>query len=207
VALNNEFADFCDRWLEKAKGYDDTDLGQCFDKFTSLYVVYNALYVETAVHLHRRARREGREDFKLEGEQFPDLKAATDYVPNFLRAKSLVDSIENNPKTKQAVEWLKSIMEEGYFRISLDPVWGKPVTEKDDKLRQGLRSDRSDEKIRTILRIVYEVRCNLFHGRKGLEPVQKELLIPLMTILEGVIELLYRRLKAEPYIEDTRSAL
>jgi hypothetical protein len=207
MTLNADFKDFCDRWLEKAEGYDDSDLGQCFDKFMTLYVVYNALYVETAAHLHRKAIKEGRNDYKLGGDRFPDLEAATDYVPKFLGSRSLMDSLQSKPDTRQAVERLEHIMEEGYFNISLDPVWGHRQMEKDKSLREDLRSRSTDKKAGTILRIIYEVRCNLFHGRKGLNLVQRELLIPLITILEGVIKLLYRRLKNETYIENPRPAL
>jgi hypothetical protein len=45
MALNPRFKEFCNRWLEKAKEYDETELSQLFDKFFTLYVVYNALYV------------------------------------------------------------------------------------------------------------------------------------------------------------------
>jgi hypothetical protein len=207
MALNNEFTNFCDRWLEKAQGYEDSDLGECFDKFTTLYVVYNALYVETAAYLHRKAIKEGRDDYKLGGDRFPDLEAATDYVPKFLGSKNLMNSLESKPNTRQAVERLKSIMDEGYFNISLDPVWGKQQMEEDEELRKDLRSRSTDEKASTILKIIYKVRCNLFHGRKGLNPEQSELLIPLITILEGVIELLYRRLKNAPFIENPRPNL
>jgi hypothetical protein len=41
----------------------------------------------------------------------------------------------------------------------------------------------------------------MFHGRKSVRPVQKKLLIPIVTILEKIVDKLYLKLKDTPYIE------
>jgi hypothetical protein len=195
MTLNSEFRDFCDRWLQKAEDYDTIDLNQCFDKFFTLYVVYNALYVETAALLHRKAKKEGRDEYKLEDGRFPDESAATKYVLDFLKSRSLMDAFESDEKTKHALTELISVIQIGQFNIQLDPVWGRPQRVKDRELLTSLKSNNTDEKARAILKIIYAIRCNMFHGRKGLHPVQKELLTPLINILEKVINLLRRRLE------------
>lgn len=206
MSLNLEFINFCDRWLQKAQDYNTSSLNDCFDKFFTLYVVYNALYVETAALLHRKAEAEGREEFKLEGDNFPDLNAATKYVLDFLKSRSLMDALEADESVKNALHELISVVEVGHFNIQLDPVWGVPQRDKDNELLASLKSNNTDAKARSILKIIYEIRCNMFHGRKGLDKVQSELLIPLIVILEKVINLLYRRLRSENYVPKPTSS-
>jgi len=39
----------------------------------------------------------------------------------------------------------------------------------------------------------------MFHGRKGFEPVQRELLVPLSIILEKIVDQLYRKLDSSEH--------
>ena len=45
--IKQEINDFCNNWLQKANNIDSSNLQGAFDKFFTLYVVYNRLYVET----------------------------------------------------------------------------------------------------------------------------------------------------------------
>ena len=63
-----------------------------------------------------------------------------------------------------------------------------------------LNSSSADERARAILQIIYQVRCNMFHGRKSVNPVQKQLLIPLTVLLEKIIGKLYQTLEESSYI-------
>lgn len=204
MTLNPEFQFLCQRWREKASQYSTDNVHELFDKFFSLYVTYNALYVEATTYLHRKAINEGKEAYKLVDGRFPDKDAATKYVLDLLKSKSLLDSIENTPITKDALDQIKAIINENSsidFWICLDPIWGTPQKEKDKELRQMLNSSSADERARALLQLIYEIRCNMFHGRKGVRPVQKKLLIPIVTILEKIVDKLYRKLKDAPYID------
>jgi hypothetical protein len=205
MGLNPDFRERHKRWLEKSKDYDTSDINQCIDKFMTLYVTYNALYVEAAAYIHRKAAKEGTGGYKLKGDGFPDQQAATKYVLDILGSRKLLERLNNDSSTKQAIDHLVDLMERGGFNITLDSVWGEPDRDKDKELLNSLKSKRADEKARTILTIIYEVRCNLFHGRKGLHPVQKDLLVPLSILLETVIMLLYSDLQRAPYIEQPLS--
>jgi hypothetical protein len=202
--LNHQCSEFCDRWLEKAGHYDGQDLSNRFDKFFTLFVVYNALYVETAVYLHRKAKNEGRNDYKLEGDSFPDQAAATKYVLDFLTSRSLMDKLEGDGECAQAISSLTELMEQKAFHIRLDPVWGKPLTNKDQELLASLKSDRRDEKASALLMLIYSVRCNLVHGRKDFSQHQDELLRPCILVLDRVINLLYQKLRSVPDTTDPR---
>ena len=203
MTLNQEFKSLCQRWREKALQYDVEDTHQLFDKFFSLYVAYNALYAETAAYLHRKASREGKEEYKLDDDSFPDKKAATKYVLDLLTSRGLMQSLEGTEPTKQAIEQLKTIISKQnslHFWICLDPVFGEPQEDKDEELIKMLNSSSTDERARAVLQLIYQVRCNMFHGRKSVSPVQKQLLIPLTVILEKIIDQLYRKLESASYI-------
>jgi len=110
MPLNSEFKSLCNRWKEKASKYDASDTHQLFDKYFSLYVVFNALYVETAAYLHRKDIDEKRDGYKLQEGSFPDKNAATQYVLNLLKAKSLMQSLEDNTETNLAIEEIKKLL-------------------------------------------------------------------------------------------------
>ncbi|PZO38538.1 MAG: hypothetical protein DCF17_14585 [Shackletoniella antarctica] len=199
MTLNPEFQSLCKRWREKAQQYEIEDTHQLFDKFFSLYVAYNALYAETAAYLHRKAISEGKKEYKLDNESFPDKQAAIEYVLGLMKSKNLMQSLEKTESTKQAIEQLKVLMSKQsslHFWICLDPVFGKPQEDKDEELNKMLNSPSTDERARAILGIIYQVRCNMFHGRKSVSPVQGQLLIPLIVLLEKIIDKLYQKLES-----------
>lgn len=206
MAFNFGYQEFCDRWIEKAKSYKETDLNQCFDKFFTLFVVYNALYVETAALLSRKAASEGRDEYKLEGVSSLDSRAATKYVLAYLKSSILLGKLEADENSREAIGTLTNLIETAHFYIFLDPVWGEPQRDEDNKILGSLKSGNKDKRASAILKIIYQVRCNMFHGRKGLDPVQKELLVPILRIVEKIIEVLYEQLKKEKYIQKPSSA-
>jgi hypothetical protein len=65
---------------------------------------------------------------------------------------------------------------------------------------QALSSSNAHHRAEAILKIIYQVRCNMFHGRKSVEPIQKQLLLPLIVLLEKIIEKLYQKLDSAEYI-------
>lgn len=203
MTLNSQFKLLCYRWREKAKEYNNADIHQLFDKFFTLYVVYNMLYSETAAYLHRKAISEEKQEYKLDCENFPDKNAATKYVLALLTSKGLMQSLESIDATKQAIDKLKTLIDRQrspQFSICLDPVFGDEQENEDSKLMQMLYSQNTDERARAILEIIYHVRCNMFHGRKSVDPVQMELLIPLTLLLEKIIDKLYRKLDGLDYV-------
>ena len=197
MTLNSDFKVLCNRWQEKAKKYNNNDINQLYDKFFTLYVVYNMLYSEAAAYLHRKAIEENRQEYKLDGDNFPDKNAATKYVLDLLTSTGLMQSLESISTTKQAIDKLKLVIPN--FSICSDPIFGKSQPEKDDKLISNLNSSSTDENARAILHLIYQVRCNMFHGRKGVDSVQKELLIPLTVLLEKIIAELYQKLDSFEY--------
>ncbi len=204
MALSPEFKSLCERWRKKAKNYKKEELHQLFDKFFSLYVVYNALYVENFAYLIRKAIAEesGEYQNKFEGDTFPDDKAATKYVIALLTSRGLLQSLEAYEPTREAINQIKMLIGKDNnfrFRICVHPVSGEHLPNEDDELSQSLNSHNSDHKAKAILKLIYRTRCNMFHGRKGFEPVQRELLVPLSIILEKIVDQLYRKLDSSEH--------
>ena len=161
------------------------------------------MYAETAAYLHRKDIDEKRGGYKLQEGSFPDKNAATQYVLNLLKAKSLMQSLEDNTETNLAIEEIKKLLtpqNSHHFWICLDPVFGEPQENEDQKLLQALSSSNAHHRAEAILKIIYQVRCNMFHGRKSVEPIQKQLLLPLIVLLEKIIEKLYQKLDSAEYI-------
>ena len=73
-----------------------------------------------------------------------------------------------------------------------DPTESRP--EEDKKLLEDLRSENEHRKVGALLDIIYSVRCNMFHGHKGFDRVQIDILIPLTILLDKLTTLLYERL-------------
>ena len=199
MALNQQFKDLCERWRKKAKMYNnESDISEIFDKFFSLYVAYNALYAQAYSYLGEKSRSRGEDGYKAKG-KFPDEEAATNSILEIIGASKFVDILENNETTRLALNQLRNVMDSNNFSICLDPVSGYPRLENDKrisdkKLLKSLNGRDSNKKGNAILQVIYQIRCNMFHGRKGIDPIQKDLLLPIITILEKVVDELYETL-------------
>jgi len=190
--LSTEFFDFCDNWIQKADGYSTNSLQECFDKFFTLFVVYNRLYVEATFLLHRK-----RKINILRRISFPDSDAAKSYVLKYLGSGHFISFLENDEAVTKAINDLKQILDKGHFYIKLHMVTGKRQRDKDVELLNRLRSNSRNTRAEAILDVLYSVRCNMFHGNKGFHEFQTVLLIPCILILNKVTKVLFEKLKTE----------
>lgn len=177
---NYNLINFCDRWLNNHERYDLNNLDHCFDKFFRLYVVYNALYVEVKKQLTRTGG---------------DEISATHYVVEYLKAKYLWSQLTGDINSNDAIEKLKQIIMEKKFYISFNMDLGIYSEDNDILLLGKLESRSSQDKADAILNIIYQIRCNMFHGRKDYTNTQIEILKPLIVILQKVIDILYKKIK------------
>ncbi len=189
--LSPEFNEFYKSWLEKAEQYNNYDLRDYFDKFFTLYILYNRLYAEATFVL---ARSGGIDLSKMTS--FPDSKAAKEYVLQFLGSEKLLSVLEGDPESKRAMETIGSLIEEERFHIKLDMVDGRPQKDKDLELLKSLRSRSGNKRARAVLDTIYSIRCNMFHSHKGFHQIQVEILTPVTLILRKVVELLYQELSS-----------
>ena len=97
--LSPEFDKFHSKWRAKADGYKDGTLESAFDRFFTLFVIYNRLYAEVAFHLARKHQ------LKLDDRtSFPDRAAATNYVAQFVGAATVIELFEANLESAAAIQ-------------------------------------------------------------------------------------------------------
>jgi hypothetical protein len=182
--ITPQLRQFYSNWLGKADAYDQDTLANHFDKFTSLYVVFNSLYLQVMTEL------------VLAGEKLPkeykDKKAATDYVAQYLKGKYFITQLLSDDFSLNNFTNICSIIENEEFHIILD--YGIQQRALDLELLTYLRSNASQEKAKAILSLFYHVRCNLFHGQKGFEERQRQLLLPVNQLLRKTVVITFNKL-------------
>jgi hypothetical protein len=182
--LNPEFSHFCQNWLKKARAYSGKTLEEHFDKFFTLYVVYNRAYAEATFWLARENQ------IKIEKRtSFPDAEAATSYILKFVTAKRFLAEIDGSKECREAVDEICCFIQKKRFSIKLDMIHGEPQPEKDEVLRNDLQSGNANKRAHAVLELIYAVRCNTFHGHKAFHPIQKDILQPVSILLQRTIEI------------------
>ncbi len=201
MALSYEFQEFYHAWMSKATEYGTEELRDCFDKFFTLFVVYNRLYAEVTFTLVRKRRiRRLRRDIENSGtmrRNFPDRMAATQYLQQYIGSKNIINHLESGNATANTLNTICTLLDNTRFYIKLDTLTGNRDRPQDEKLLRNLRSTNSVLRTSAILDLMYSIRCNMFHGHKSFQQVQIELLQPVITILEKLIELIFQKLASE----------
>lgn len=172
--------------MAKARRHDHQGLQHSFDRFFTLYIVFNHLYAEATFQLANRGR------VRIHNRnRFPDAEAAQEYVVQFLGADRLLKQLNDDPDAQAALAALRVQVCNGAFNLKLNMVTGDAQPDEDADLCRRLTGNNRNEQAAAILETLYTVRCNMFHGRKGFNPIQRALLDPLNVILERIIEILY----------------
>src|SRR5690242_11753558 len=118
MAISDELANFCANWSRKAEGYSIDEVAGAFDRFFTLYVVFNRLYAEATFRLARS------HNIRL-GNRFPDARAATDYVIQLCGAEALTAAWEGDAPTFAAYRQLAQHLRDHNFALKLDLVTGE----------------------------------------------------------------------------------
>lgn len=181
---------FCDRWLDKANSYPNHLAGD-FDKFTSLYVAYNRVYTEVGKVLIAQGKVKPSNQGKYA--PLPDRKSATSHIVDYYGESDLGNELANDPCCKQAVETLAKLVLEKRFYLHVNYQTGNPDIAKDAKLAK----DAQKYQPKSVLELIYQARCNLFHGTKGFEDRQHILLDNMSVVVKFVTQKVLERLKQD----------
>ena len=100
-----------------------------------------------------------------------------------------IDLLFRTPEVIVSVNDLIDIFENNRFVITHKA--GQQYPAGDVLLLAKLKGAISKERYRGVLEILYNVRCNLFHGSKGYDVDQVELLKPVNKILYYITKALY----------------
>lgn len=192
--LSSEFNAFYVNWRAKADQYNGDDLQSAFDRFFTLFVIYNRLYAEATFQL----AREGRVNLATR-KSFPDGKAATDYVMQLLGSSNVIQLFKADQNCNDAIQSIISLVsaptaDGRQFAIKLDMINGLPQREADLELLRRFNSNSHNDYGIAVLEFLYAIRCNLFHGHKGFDPVQLEIIRPANTLLLRIVEILFHHL-------------
>lgn len=166
--MNQDFIDFYNRWLEKARLYNTDDLSDCFDKFVTLFILFNSQYNYLADEDANKLR---------------DQQKATNFIKQFINSKEFCE-IKTVADSSHAIIKLIDV---GVFYLKNETI--------DNEIVGKMRSSDYNEKVEGILEAIYKVRCNLFHGDKSFVPQQKLILLPCIAILEEINKIVFESIK------------
>ena len=154
-------------------------------------MAFNRVYIEVGKVLIAQGRvsRSGLRPY----EPLPDRKSATSYVVDFYGSGRLRSELRSDESCRQATEMLAKLIEEGRFYLHEDYETGTPDRAKDRRLARS--AAQYDPK--AILGLIYQARCNLFHGTKAFEERQRVLLDSMSVLVEFVTGRVLYRLKEE----------
>ena len=161
--------DFVGRWREKYITEENT-----FDKFISIYIGHNALINN---YFDFKCRLENG------GSHKPDRYKMIDFVLLIFQEEEM-ESIILDTKMQSLINSIIDIIKEGqyiynfdrisagyrnnddYYKNQIDKLNIKTSDLDDSKYLKGLQSPNPRKVFESILKIIYKVRCNLFHGDK-----------------------------------------
>jgi hypothetical protein len=190
----HELNEFYHRWRIKSRDYKADSLVDYFDKFFTLYVIFNRIYSVAIAVLHETGQLNdlvelGKIEKLKKNRLVDDNVAATTCIAYFLK-EELGDVVADN---KSEIEEFDLLIDQHIFNFDL--FYGKPQRNKDLELLEGLRSKNEFEKVESLLRILYNVRCNVFHAEKGYNNEQKFVLGPCNNVLERLVDRLATKLE------------
>lgn len=179
-------------WTDKCLNYNGDKLSDYYDIFFSRFVTFNSLYntiVYAKVNLGLLKKKTDKKHKIIE--RGDKEKAIT------LMAKELttiqLDNLFEISEINTSVNNLIGILESKRFVIIHRAGHQSPAD--DLLLLAKLKSTDNAEKYLGILELLYNVRCNLFHGSKGYEHDQIELLKPINVITYHIVDFLYGSFK------------
>jgi hypothetical protein len=183
--LRQEDIEYCTKQKAAVESITADDITSVFNRFTTLYAMYNRLYnrlPEVLIGL---------------GQQLPakddDNKRSTVYVTQYLGGATILGNLSAQHLDND-IKFLTWILEYGAFHLKLKN--GKHVPKRDAELARDIKSADPNTRVIAILYIAYYVRCNMLHGEKHQEENQRRLVSAATRIIGVVTNHLYDKLDA-----------
>ena len=175
----------------RANSYTQNSILDAVDRFTTQYIVFNRLYTEAGkVMIAQQRVSPPRKPYA----PLPDRESATTHIVNYLGGgPALKQEIINTPKWQRAVDKIVAATHNGHFYFHEDYATGEPDTDRDEKLI----AEASRYQPKAILELIYQARCNLFHGEKELSGEQRKLLNGMSDFLFCLSKEILRKLRQD----------
>ena len=182
--MTDETIDYINNWEKELKKINGDELTDFFNRFQTLYAIYNRLYND-AFRIEQAKNKELN--------RISDYEKATVFVRDFISADLIIDNLKADNRIDD-IKAISDLIDNEIFHINLKDGIGQ---EKFDKHLSKNLVNEQDNSIRAkaVLSVIYNVRCNLVHGYKNLEEHQRMLLEPVQNLLLTVVETLKNRLK------------
>lgn len=116
---------------------------------------------------------------------------ATKFVLMYIGSQQLIGAFINSGNQPD-INDITAIMAQDLFNIKLHN--GVPDKKYDHDLLNDLQSGQSQQICLAILKVIYQVRCNLVHGSKNYQEYQRILLEPLSRLLITLQQQLFQKL-------------
>ncbi len=207
IGIRENFNEFYNSWwTNKCQNYRGDRLSDYYDIFFSRFVTFNSLY-NTIIYTKENLgllKRETDKKHKIK-ERGDKQKAIT------LMSKELTDSqldiLLEKSEIITCVANLINIIESEKFVITHKA--GRQFPEDDLLMLTKLKHIDKEVRYIGILELLYNIRCNLFHGSKGYRLDQIELLKPINEILFYLVDSLYLSFKTmiETHINSTKNEI
>ena len=198
--------EFCLSWQKKANRYKGAGsssrnclnagrfpvseqllLSNSVDRFITTYTVYNRIYTEIGFLMLRRGSIKGKKSEPYR--PLPDRESATQHTVRYYDAKLLKKDILGNSRWKESVDNLINAFNSGYLYFHIDYLTGTPDYVRDGEVFTKVREYNPF----AIQELIYQARCNLFHGQKELICEQK----PLLDSMSNFLSILNTQLLAK----------
>lgn len=177
----SDIIDFMLRWRKKSRQYDYNRLNHCFDGFFTIFVLYNFLYDLICEY--------DRQTYPQQG----DRRRATDVVVQFLGGQV----IASDKEIRTNAFLIKKLVENGIFCIRAS-TWDRTKV-------ADIENEEPTCWAVSLLEILYQVRCNTFHGQKPFLDKQKEILVPCIKTLQRICDMLIDKIAPGHHLQPARN--
>ena len=184
--LNQHAHEFVQAWVQKATRHRAKTLSGAYDRFFTLFVAYNALYTQATNQLLNRSVIEERD--------ISERRSATEFVVEITGASRLRAHIRQHSQDSVAA-LLKALEIDGHH-VCIGRRTGLPDADKERELIAQIKSHDDRAHALALLTVIYQIRCNMFHGHKVYAHVQIAPLRAAGDLLASVVALLHARLLA-----------
>ena len=181
--ISQHFVEHYINWNIKVNAINSNDLPSIYDRYMTLFVIYNNLYNQVPEALIAKGSSVPN--------QIYDNKLATEYVVKYLGAADILNNLQVNGNEAD-IRGLINLINDEVFSIKLNH--GQRQRNEDLKILKNLRSASETNKVTAVLQVCYYVRCNIFHGSKDFQEYQRLLIDPITNIVRTVIVQLYNAL-------------
>lgn len=181
--MNQYFVDFYHNWSNKANGIIGNSLAEVYDKYMTLFVIYNNLYNQIPTKLISKGI--------AVPDKIYDNNAATDFTIKLLGADEFMEELTSK-NLDNDIQTIIDLIDQEIFHIKIRH--GQYSRNDDLRILDELKSANNSKKAVAILKVLYYVRCNIFHGSKDFQEYQRLLVEPLIRIIEIINPFLYAKL-------------